>query len=90
MPGLTTHHEVDRVVGPYFAGFYEPLGERGHHVLHEVVAERDRLVLQQLLLLSLHFRQADALRAEDEHSNDEGPHEMLKHRRLGPGGHGIV
>lgn len=37
------YQEVDGVVGSHLTALNEPLGERRHHVLHQVVPQRYRL-----------------------------------------------
>ena len=50
-----SHQVVDSIIWLHLTDLNEPLCEGGHHVTHEVVAERDRLSLQHLLLLPLHL-----------------------------------
>ena len=53
----STYQVVNGVIRPHLAALDEPLCERGHHVLHQVVAQRDRLRLQLLVLLTLYIIQ---------------------------------
>ena len=53
-----TYQVVDGIVRPHLAAVDEALGEGGHDVLHEEVAQGHRLGLQHLVLLAPHLGQS--------------------------------
>lgn len=55
------HQVVNRVLWFHLADLNESLCEGGHYMPHEVVAKRDGLSVQHLLLLLLHLRELSIL-----------------------------
>ena len=53
--GAEAHQEIDGVVRPHFTALNQTLGQGRHDMLHQVVAQRYGLGLEQLILLLLYL-----------------------------------
>lgn len=51
---IITYKVVNSIIWFDFAHFNKTFGQCGHHMLHEVVTERDGLGLKHFLFLSFH------------------------------------